>query len=277
VSLCLASLYYGDLEDDRDGLDGMILHIPHASRAIPAEYRAQLLLTDAELAEELVRMTDAYTDDLFDMAGACRVVFPISRLVVDPERFPNDEEEPMAAVGIGAVYTRTSHGLPLRHELSPAERDELIGRFYCPHHEKLTEAVRAEMEQYGSALLIDCHSFPSRPLPCDAGQDPERPDFCVGTDPLHTPEWMVDIVCTELRGGGHTVAVNRPYSGVLVPTEYLKDERVTAVMVEVNRALYMHESSGQKAERYDETKTVIAGLLRVLAEEWSASVNLRPA
>ena len=49
---------------------GMILHIPHASKVLPAERRGQFILTDEGLGSELHRMTDAYTDELFDMPGA---------------------------------------------------------------------------------------------------------------------------------------------------------------------------------------------------------------
>jgi N-formylglutamate deformylase len=39
-------------------------------------------------------MTDAFTDDLFASTpfGAARVVFPVSRVVCDVERFANDAE-----------------------------------------------------------------------------------------------------------------------------------------------------------------------------------------
>ena len=82
----------------------MIFHIPHATRKIPAEVRNQVLLTDAELKRELLAMTDAYTDELFsaDLApGDTTVIFPVSRLVVDPERFADDDAEPLAKRGMG--------------------------------------------------------------------------------------------------------------------------------------------------------------------------------
>jgi hypothetical protein len=43
----------------------VVLHIPHSSRHIPAEERQAICLDDAELDKELLRMTDAYTDELF--------------------------------------------------------------------------------------------------------------------------------------------------------------------------------------------------------------------
>jgi hypothetical protein len=44
-------------------------------------------------------MTDAYTDELFPLTPveAGRVVFPVSRLVCDVERFSSDDDEPLAA------------------------------------------------------------------------------------------------------------------------------------------------------------------------------------
>jgi N-formylglutamate deformylase len=87
----------------------VILHVPHASSTIPAYIRAGIVLDDAALAAELATMTDAHTDRIA-LAAAARVtprpwlfVNRLSRLVVDPERFPDDREE-MRAVGMGAVY-----------------------------------------------------------------------------------------------------------------------------------------------------------------------------
>ena len=47
----------------------MILHIPHASRHIPEALRGQFVLDDHALGEELARVTDAFTDELFDFPG----------------------------------------------------------------------------------------------------------------------------------------------------------------------------------------------------------------
>lgn len=85
----------------------IVAHIPQASTVIPPQVRAGLLLGDEALAHELVRMTDSHTDALFAFPGglgATRLVNGVSGLVVDPERFIDDAQEPMAAVGRGAVY-----------------------------------------------------------------------------------------------------------------------------------------------------------------------------
>jgi len=55
-----------------------VLHIPHSSQWVPAEVRQTILLDDAALNNELLRMTDAYTDELFPTTPveAGRVIFP---------------------------------------------------------------------------------------------------------------------------------------------------------------------------------------------------------
>ena len=82
-----------------------IIHLPHASREIPADLRPTFLIDDAALERELDRMTDHYTDELFAVpaTAAATVRFPVSRFVVDPERFEDDAEERMAQRGQGVV------------------------------------------------------------------------------------------------------------------------------------------------------------------------------
>lgn len=77
----------------------VVLHIPHDSTVVPAQVRPQIVLTDPALALELQRMTDHFTHALFaEPAGDAAVVrAPVSRLVVDVERFADDSAEPMAA------------------------------------------------------------------------------------------------------------------------------------------------------------------------------------
>jgi len=100
----------------------MILHIPHSSYNIPSALRDQIILDDKSLNAELLRMTDAYTDELFYSPGAVTVCFPISRLLVDVERFRDDAREHMSSVGMGVIYTSTSDQRPLRRALSCSGR-----------------------------------------------------------------------------------------------------------------------------------------------------------
>ena len=271
----------------------VVVHIPHASTDIPPDIRTQFLLNDGALCAELCVMTDHLTDVLFHLPAevATTVRYPVSRLVVDPERFAADKDEPMAARGMGVLYTRTAAQRPLRRPLTSDDREACLERWYRPHHRVLSTVVDTALAAHGRCLLIDAHSFPSSPLPYEFHQDPKRPDICIGTDAYHTPRAVLDLVVGLCEGVGWRVAVNRPFAGALVPMRhYRQDSRVTAVMIEVNRRLYLDEATGAAGARFTDCLARLQNVLRQLLatsggwshDEWSglaetASDALSPA
>jgi N-formylglutamate amidohydrolase len=226
-----------------------VLHIPHSATTIPADLRKDIVLSDEALENDLLAMTDRYTDELFDLprGEAARVIFTVSRLVLDPERFVDDTLEVMASRGMGVIYTAASDGQTLRNPPSPSQRSALISRFYAVHHLELSKAADSALSRWGHCLLIDCHSFPSRPLRCERDQNSDRPQICLGTDSFHTPMWLTKLAVKYFSDADFEVAIDRPFSGALVPEQHFqKDSRVLAIMIEVNRAIYMNESTGEK-------------------------------
>ena len=242
----------------------VVLHIPHSSRDVPAEERRAICLDDAELQKELLRMTDAHTDQLFPRTPveAARVVFPISRLICDVERFPSDEDEPMVSRGMGVIYTRTSTGDVLRAPPDASTRRSLLDRWYWPHHTQLEHAVNHVVTQSDVCLIVDCHSFPSVALPYELDQTRERADFCIGTDSFHTPSFLRDVIVAAVRDAGYSVAVDRPFSGALVPRAFhRKERRVSSMMIEVNRGIYMNEDSGRANQEFAQVRAVVGQLI----------------
>jgi len=225
----------------------VVLHIPHDSTFIPDQVRPQFLLSDQDLALELQRMTDHFTHALFAEPSSEATVIraPVSRLVIDVERFADDDQEPMAARGMGAVYEVTSHLTPLRRRLSAEEREALMRTWYHPHHDRLEAAVTDVLDRHGRCLVIDGHSFPDTALPYEnADAAISRPDICIGSDPFHTPTAIEQAFVEVFRRSGWRVAVNEPFAGALVPaSRYRRDSRVMAVMIEVNRDLYLDAES----------------------------------
>lgn len=246
----------------------VLLHIPHSSLAIPEQWRDLFVVSDDELAQELLLMTDAFTDELFDLGDmADRLVFPVSRLLVDPERFENDEDEPMAARGMGAVYTRTHDGRVLKK----SRRAELMEQYYRPHHESLTRWAQELLTERSRCLIIDCHSFPSVPIPCDMNQTPVRQDICIGTSPIHTSEGLVAGAVSAFKNQGWSVSIDTPYAGTIVPIEHSgKEPGVSSIMVEVNRRLYMDETTGLRSGAFDGTKRMLVASLVEVVEYWVA-------
>lgn len=247
---------------------GVVLHIPHDSTVIPPSIRDQFVLDDDALRAELIRMTDHETRTLF--AGPDPrvpvVVASVSRLVVDVERFEDDQRETMSRREMGVIYRRTSHGTPLRRNLLPEEREALVAAYFRPHHQELTLAVDNCVQAHGSCLIIDGHSFPSSPLPYEFDQNPARADICIGTDEFHTPKTVADAFIGRFRRAGFSVAVNRPFTGTIVPLAcHRKSRRVLSVMVEVNRGIYLDEAEGRlRVDRGD-----VVGSIRSACQEAS--------
>ena len=239
----------------------IVVHIPHASTVIPSVIRAEILLDDAALDREIVRMTDWHVDALFSPLtnlGATAFVNQRSRLVFDPERFVDDAGEPAAAVGQGVIYTHTSDGLLLR-SISQAERSHRIAELYDPYHAAFTELVADTLGRFDRCLILDCHSFPSVALPTESGSSQKRPDICIGTDPFHTPPSLVARLREVFVDEGLSVAIDSPFEGTLVPLAYHgRDRRVSSVMIEVRRDLYCDETTGEPSEAFAATREKIA-------------------
>ncbi|WP_257226495.1 N-formylglutamate amidohydrolase [Rhodococcus opacus] len=174
----------------------VILHVPHASRSIPDTVRAGILLSNDKLQLELDESTDTATDHIAIRAAELLAsgrprpwlaINQISRLVIDPERFPGDDE-PMNAVGRGAVYTRTCNRALLRLEPA-ADAQRLMDSYYQPYTAALTGLVDDRIATTGAAVIIDVHSYPRHPSRFENPNKP-RPALCLGTDDFHTPGWL---------------------------------------------------------------------------------------
>ena len=224
----------------------IVLHIPHNSTFIPASVRDQFTLSDAELNDEIKKMTDHHTQDLFGQGvnSSQIVAAPVSRLVVDVERFEDDTLEHMSSVGMGVVYTQTNDAKILRRSISQSQRQALLDEWYYPHHMQLANAVEYTLKCHGHCLIIDCHSFPKEALPSENSPDAVRPDICIGTDEYHTPNQLADWLVKSIRRSGRSVSLNSPFSGSLVPQGYYHlEKRVESVMIEVRRDIYMDEDT----------------------------------
>ena len=249
---------------------GLVVHVPHGGTVVPDEVRRGLLVDDQRLEAELLVLTDWLTPRLFvppaHAVGAVALVNRVSRLVVDHERLP-DAREPLAPLGLGAIYTRTADGQRLRDERDIAQRVRLLDEWFHPWAAAAERLVDAALERHGRCLVLDAHSFPSRPLPYE---DPAlaRPDVCLGFEDPHAPADLVDALEKRITRDGLTVARNQPFAGAYVPLRhYGTDRAVRSVMIEVNRALYLDEGTGEPGPGFAATRALVADLVAIAAEE----------
>ncbi len=250
----------------------LLVHVPHASRVIPSDVRAEILLTGSELEDELERITDHEVDKLFGPVvglSGVMLVNSYSRLVVDPERFRADEEEPAAAFGAGAVYSGASDGTLLRDpDRYSVLREELLQRYYDPYAAAVQKCVQEMVDRFGLCLIVDAHSYPAAPLPWEQSPEGDRPQIDFGIDPFHTPTDLLDLLLTEVRESGYSGALNSPFAGTYVPTTFhQRENRVKSLMIEVRRDVYRGCPEARRRKTFD----LVVRLLRK-AHSWLAEV-----
>lgn len=240
----------------------LILHIPHSSTNIPI--KEGYLVDHLTLEKEIVKLTDWYTDDLFYSEDDEMIVAEFSRIFCDPERFTDDSQEVMAQYGMGVLYEKSDNGKEIR-TVTPELKEKILTLYYWKHHNKFSAAVNRQLESSGKVTIIDCHSYPSKPLKRDLDKNPKRPDFNIGTDPFHTTQELTDISVSFFEKAGYTLGIDWPYKGSIVPLEhYQKNKNVSTIMLEINRALYLNEPTNKKSESYEQTKHIVNEYIKTI-------------
>lgn len=240
----------------------IILHIPHSSINIP--HKEGYVVQDYKLEQEILKLTDWYTDDLFYSNDDDMIIAQFSRIFCDPERFTDDSQEVMSQFGMGVLYEKSDNGDKIRNVTSEL-KSKIVIEFYDKHHQKFSNAVNNQLNLFGKAIIIDCHSYPNIPLKRDLDQRPNRPDFNIGTDPYHTPKKLIDLSKSFFEDEGYSLGIDEPYMGSIVPIEhYQKNKNVQSIMLEINRKLYLKESTNEKNENYLQIKKVTEDFIKTI-------------
>ncbi len=221
------------------------LNVPHASLTIPDDIKFNLL--PEEIKDEAKLMGDMYTDELFDEQKYIKSIkATVSRIVVDTERFTDDNIEVAAQYGMGVIYTRTHDKKILRDIPSMQEKENLLSRFYYPHHQALNQSVEDNLNKYNKALIIDLHSYLYTVDILGIGNK-VTPDICIGFEDFHKHDKVLQDIIDFCKKNNLSYDFNTPFSGSIVPLQYYqKDSRVSSFMIEIKKTIYMDETTYQK-------------------------------
>ena len=225
----------------------ILLHLPHNSTHLPAEFEWNL---DAStLNREIYRLVDHHTEALFQPimdAGAYALRNDLCRLFFDPERFADPKKESMYDIGMGVFYTQTTEGVSFRPEDTTESYEQKIERYYNPYHNQFTNLVQGLLTRHGTVLIIDGHSYPKASLPYEQHPDAPRPQIDIGTwtgSENHTFKSLIRITERTFKQAGYTVEFNTPFKGSILPTPFIGDERVQTMMLEIRRDVYLDDKS----------------------------------
>jgi N-formylglutamate amidohydrolase len=161
---------------------------------------------------------------------------------------------------MGAVYTRTSHGTLLR-DADPRTEQTLLDEYFIPYARAMTDLVDERLAATGRAVILDVHSYPSKPLPYELHADTARPAVCLGTDAFHTPQRLLAAAREAFEPCGD-VALNTPFAGCYVPLRhYGANPRVAALMIELRRDAYLTEPAGPPTPGLDRLAAALGRLI----------------
>lgn len=229
-------------------MDKLILHIPHSSIFIPSN--DNYILPISEIESEILKLTDWYTEDLFSNDIDEHIVAKVSRVYCDMERFVDDEKEVMSKYWMWVTYTHTDLWKEMR-VVTPIERQEIIEKYYLPHHRKLELAVEKQLEHEWKTLIIDCHSFSDIPFERELDKSVWRPDICLWISSHHTSQNLINLARDKIEEKWYSVKIDSPYSWTIVPLKfYNTNNLVQSIMIEINRKLYLEWETNIKSKNY---------------------------
>ena len=218
----------------------ILLHLPHNSTFLPADY--ETTLTTEEQKREIFRLVDHQTDVLFSpflSRGAVQILNPLCRTYFDPERFEDPKEEIMSTIGMGVFYTHTTDNIRFRSDDTTEKYAEKIARMYVPYHKIFYDVCMRIINTFGVCIVIDGHSYSRDVLPYERFPDAARPEIDLGTDDTHTPSWLRDMAHRAFSAAKYSVAYDQPYQGTLIPLPLYGDQRLSSLMLEVRRDVYL--------------------------------------
>jgi len=256
----------------------LVFNSPHSGRIYPSTFLAASKLD----AHTLRRSEDAFVEELFGFvtdlgAPLLHAHFPRAYLDVNREPYELDPvlfrdglphyantQSVRVVGGLGTIARIVSESDEIyREPLSVEAALERINRLYTPYHETLATLLLEAKREFGLAVLIDCHSMPSNPI---AEKGTGRPDFVLG-DRFGTScsGELTRLAASSLEALGYAVALNKPYAGGYITEHYGRPHKAQHVLqIEINRALYMNETSFEKSAGFDRLRASLKTMVRAL-------------
>ena len=177
-----------------------------------------------------------------------------------------DRSSPRVHAGLGIIPRVVREGAEIYRTRLPAREAEMrIQQFYRPYHLHLARLVERTRSDFGTAIVVDCHSMPSAAA---------SPDIVVG-DRLGLSA-ACDVTCAAERAftrQGFAVARNAPYAGGHTIHLYGKPrDFIHALQIEINRSLYMDEERVERGTGFAQVRLAIGEALRNLVSPHFADV-----
>ncbi len=241
----------------------LLISIPHGSDYVPTEIFKEMLgsgESPEKLRHRIFAQGDPFTDEIFAFPLALKIVkAEYSRFVVDLNREIEEDDEN----GIMKLIDFDRKPLYAKnYTLSEDKKDQRLQKYYDPYHRELEKYLQ-QKEILG---FIDGHSMSAFGPSLGPDQGKPRPAFCIS----NFGDANGDFVCHPLSFPAEgtralknkaqeifeyflieenlprQIFLNQPFDGGSILRKYSElgnPYSKPGLMVEVNRALYLNETS----------------------------------
>jgi N-formylglutamate amidohydrolase len=262
----------------------LVLDSPHSGWRMPADFGACLpesALRDGE---------DCFIDELYLPAterGIPLLAAQFPRTYLDPNRHAGDVDldlldEPWpdehvpsgkARIGKALVWRTLDDGRPIYdRKLTVQELRQRIARFHAPYHQALRGLLDAAHARHGVVYHLNCHSMNAvSGAMGEGGAGRPRADMVLGDRDGTTcaPEFTA-FVRELLVARGYDVAVNYPFKGVeLVRAHADPAAGRHSLQLEVNKRLYMDQTTLQKHAGFAKLQADLVALLEAIGQRFA--------
>lgn len=248
-----------------------VLNSPHSGRIYPDGFLKQTRLTARSIRSSEDFMVDRLVEGAVSHGMPLLAAnFPRAYLDVNREPYELDqtmfEDELPAFVnsrsvrvssGLGTVAKIVAEGKEIyRSRIPVADALNRVETLYKPYHAQLRMLLARAHVTFGHAVLVDCHSMPSSNA---IQQNDDRPDIVLGDRFGSSCNPALAHTAREiLQDLGMHVAFNKPYAGGFITEHYGRPENgLHALQLEINRGLYMNESTLEPNAGFDDLARVL--------------------
>ncbi|WP_300378013.1 N-formylglutamate amidohydrolase [Henriciella sp.] len=263
----------------------VLIASPHSGTHYPEALVSNLCVPLMDLR----RTEDAYVDRLIDKApdlGATLIAATHARSYVDLNRDPRELDAgmfegrppgpvatptPRVQAGLGCLPRIGAGGETIyAKKLSTADGEARLLGTHAPYHQALGDEIAALRQDFGSMILLDMHSMPSR----QPGR-PNLPDIVLGDRfGSSCTSKLTGLAERTFRKHGLSVTRNAPYAGGYTTRMYGRPQRgAHALQIEINRALYLDEMNVELLPQADALRDVLQDMM---AEVVQLSLRICP-
>ena len=254
---------------------------PHSGRHYSDAFRSASVLDERTLRSS----EDAYIDELIDAApdlGAQSLLAVYPRAFVDLNRAATELDpavlsgmrratvvNPRIASGLGVIPRVVANGRAIyRGKIALTDGYARLDRIWHPYHARLEAILAATQDQFGHAILLDCHSMPHEAIETHRPASGPRPDIVLGDRFGAAADGaIVEAVEAAFRAAGLVVARNAPFAGAYIAQRYGKPGRGRHVIqIEIDRSLYLDEENVARGPNFASFRRVMAGVMTEVAE-----------